>query len=105
MSNLPPAAAPRSGDRARRPALGSPARRVARGAPRVPRAPVGPSRHLVRFLTSDGSLCALKELPLEAGRREYDVLLHLESAGLPAVVAAGLAEVPERKVAILATNT
>ena len=66
--------------------------------------PVGPSRHLVRFLTSDGSLYALKELPLEAGRREYDVLLRLESAGLPAVSPAGLAEVPERSAAILATE-
>jgi hypothetical protein len=66
--------------------------------------PVGPSRHLVRFLTSDGTLYALKELPLEAGRREYEVLLRLESAALPAVAPAGLAEVPERSVAILATE-
>jgi Domain of unknown function (DUF4032)/Lipopolysaccharide kinase (Kdo/WaaP) family len=66
--------------------------------------PVGPSRHLVRFLTSDGTLYALKELPLEAGRREYDVLLRLEAAGLPAVSPAGLAELPERSAAILATE-
>jgi Domain of unknown function (DUF4032)/Lipopolysaccharide kinase (Kdo/WaaP) family len=66
--------------------------------------PVGPSRHLVRFLVVDGALYALKELPLEMGRREYDVLLHLESAGLPAVVAAGIAEAPERDTAILATE-
>ena len=43
--------------------------------------PVGPSRHLVRFLVADRVLYALKELPLEVGRREYDVLLHLETAG------------------------
>jgi hypothetical protein len=66
--------------------------------------PVGPSRHLVRFLISDGSLYALKELPLEAARREYDVLLRLEAAGLPAVVAAALAEAPNRSNAILATE-
>ena len=58
--------------------------------------PVGPSRHLVRFLAADGSLYALKELPLEAGRREYEVLLHLEGAGLPAVAPAGIAESEDR---------
>src|SRR5262245_38847343 len=66
--------------------------------------PVGPSRHLVRFLVADGSLYALKELPLDAGRREYEVLLHLESAGLPAVAPAGIAETQERESAILATE-
>jgi hypothetical protein len=66
--------------------------------------PVGPSRHLVRFLVADGVLYALKELPLEVGRREYEVLLHLESAGLPAVLAVGIAEAPGRETAILATE-
>jgi hypothetical protein len=66
--------------------------------------PVGPSRHLVRFLTADGSLYALKELPLDAGRREYEVLLHLEGAGLPAVAPAGVSESQERRTAILATE-
>jgi Domain of unknown function (DUF4032)/Lipopolysaccharide kinase (Kdo/WaaP) family len=66
--------------------------------------PVGPSRHLVRFLSADGALYALKELPLDAGRREYEVLLRLESAGLPAVAPAGLAEAPERGTAILTTE-
>jgi hypothetical protein len=66
--------------------------------------PVGPSRHLVRFLTTDGSLYALKELPLDAGKREYEVLLHLEAAGLPAVAPAGIAESAERGSAILATE-
>ncbi len=66
--------------------------------------PVGPSRHLVRFLVADGALYALKELPLGAGRREYDVLLRLEAAGLHAVSAVGLAEAPERETAILATE-
>jgi Domain of unknown function (DUF4032)/Lipopolysaccharide kinase (Kdo/WaaP) family len=66
--------------------------------------PVGPSRHLVRFLVANGSLYALKELPLDAGRREYEVLLHLEGAGLPAVAPAGIAESQERRTAILATE-
>ena len=66
--------------------------------------PVGPSRHLVRFLAVDGVLYALKELPLGVGRREYDVLLRLESAGLPAVSPAGIAESPEADTVILATE-
>jgi hypothetical protein len=66
--------------------------------------PVGPSRHLVRFLTADGVLYALKELPLEIGRGEYEVLLHLESAGLPAVKPSGVAEAPQRNSAILVTE-
>ncbi len=66
--------------------------------------PVGPSRHLVRFLVADGVLYALKELPLEVGRTEYEVLLYLESAGLPAVQAAGVAEAPARGTSILATE-
>jgi hypothetical protein len=65
---------------------------------------VGPSRHLVRFLTADGVLYALKELPLEIGRGEYEVLLHLESAGLPAVKPSGVAEAPQRNSAILVTE-
>ena len=66
--------------------------------------PVGPSRHLVRFLISNGILYALKELPLEAARREYGVLLHLENLRLPTVEAAGVEEAPERSSAILATR-
>ena len=66
--------------------------------------PVGPSRHLVRFLVSGGILYALKELPLEAARQEYDVLLHLERLGLPTVHAAGVAETPARESAILVTR-
>jgi len=58
----------------------------------------------VRFLVRDGVTYALKELPLDLARREYDVLRHLESAGLPAVLAVGLAEAPERRTAILVTE-
>ncbi|HEX5825292.1 MAG TPA: DUF4032 domain-containing protein [Candidatus Limnocylindrales bacterium] len=66
--------------------------------------PVGPSRHLVRFLALNGVLYALKELPLAAARREYDVLLHLEGLGLPTVEAAGVAEAPDRATGILVTK-
>jgi len=66
--------------------------------------PVGPSRHLVRFLVTDGTKHALKELPLSAGRREFAVLRHLESLGLPAVRAVGLSEAPERDTAVLITQ-
>jgi uncharacterized protein DUF4032/lipopolysaccharide kinase (Kdo/WaaP) family protein len=66
--------------------------------------PVGPSRHLVRFLLSNGVLYALKELPLGPARREYRVLLHLEGLRLPTVEAAGVAEAPDRDSAILVTR-
>jgi hypothetical protein len=66
--------------------------------------PVGPSRHLVRFLVTDGRKHALKELPLSAGRREFEVLRHLETLGLPSVRAVGISEAPERDTAILITE-
>jgi hypothetical protein len=66
--------------------------------------PVGPSRHLVRFLVSSGILYALKELPLGVARQEYDVLLYLENLGLPSVEPAGVAEAPARDSAILVTK-
>ena len=52
--------------------------------------PVGPSRHLVRFVETDGRRWALKELPARIAAREYAVLRDLESMGLPAVRAAGV---------------
>jgi hypothetical protein len=65
---------------------------------------VGPSRHLVRFLVVDGLTFALKEEPLGVAQSEFDVLRHLEIAGLPAVMAVGLATAPERDSAILITE-
>jgi hypothetical protein len=65
---------------------------------------VGPSRHLVRFLVTDGTKHALKEMPLGAGRREFAVLRHLETLGLPAVHPVGISETPERDSAILITE-
>jgi hypothetical protein len=66
--------------------------------------PVGPSRHLVRFLVHDGLVYALKELPAPVASREFEVLRHLEEAGLPSVRAVGLAERPSQGDAILVTE-
>ncbi len=52
--------------------------------------PVGASRHTVRFVVIEEGIIALKELPLEVGEREYDVLRELETRGAPAVKAVGL---------------
>lgn len=65
---------------------------------------VGPSRHLVRFLVVDGALIALKEEPIDAARREYAVLGHLERVGLPAVLPIGIAEHARLDSAILVTE-
>jgi hypothetical protein len=66
--------------------------------------PVGPSRHLVRFLCIDDRIFALKELPLRVAQTEFDVLRHLEGLGLPAVRPHGLSETPERNSAVLITE-
>lgn len=66
--------------------------------------PIGPSRHLVRFIVRDDITYALKELPLGVAQREYEVLRELETRGLPAVAAVGLAEAPARETAILVTE-
>ncbi|GAA4869908.1 DUF4032 domain-containing protein [Actinomycetospora straminea] len=66
--------------------------------------PVGPSRHLVRFVEVDGTLWALKELPPRIARREFDVLRHLEATGLPAVRPAGLVTQPDHDCSILLTR-
>jgi Domain of unknown function (DUF4032)/Lipopolysaccharide kinase (Kdo/WaaP) family len=66
--------------------------------------PVGPSRHLVRFLVANGLVYALKELPIGVAETEFRVLRHLEEAGLPAVRALGLAERPGDGDAVLVTE-
>jgi tRNA A-37 threonylcarbamoyl transferase component Bud32/DNA-binding transcriptional MerR regulator len=66
--------------------------------------PIGPSRHLVRFLVVDDDLVALKEEPADVADREYRVLNHLERAGLPAVTPIGVARRPEDDTAILVTE-
>ena len=71
---------------------------------RVRELPVGPSRHLVRFLTSGRRTYALKEEPLEVASTEFTVLRHLQTKGLPAVAPVGLAAAPERETAIVVTE-
>ena len=66
--------------------------------------PVGPSRHIVRFLVTESGLIALKDEPLRIAEREYDILRRLEEAALPAVRPMGLAEAPDRESAILVTR-
>ena len=66
--------------------------------------PVGPSRHLVKFVESDGELWALKELPPRIAAREYEVLARLEEMCLNAVQPAGLVLQPAFGTAILLTR-
>jgi tRNA A-37 threonylcarbamoyl transferase component Bud32 len=66
--------------------------------------PVGPSRHIVRFIASASGLVALKELPVHPARREYRVMRQLEALGVPAVEAIGLVERPEEDAAVLITR-
>jgi hypothetical protein len=65
--------------------------------------PVGPSRHLVRFVDADGALWALKELPERIAVKEYTVLRDLEARSLPSVRAAGMVIQPD-DYAILVTR-
>ena len=51
----------------------------------------GLSRHEVRFVSYDGAIYALKEMPADTAEREYDTLRELEDKKLPAVQAAGWA--------------
>jgi hypothetical protein len=66
--------------------------------------PVGPSRHLVRFLVVDDVLIALKEEPGDVAEREYAVLGHLERVRLPAVTPIGIAHQAADETAILVTE-
>ena len=66
--------------------------------------PVGPSRHLVRFVHAGRRLWALKELPAWVAEREYEALREMERRGLPAVRAAGLAIRPDADDAVLITE-
>ena len=66
--------------------------------------PIGPSRHLVRFLVVDGRLVALKEEPIRVATSEFEVLRRLEAAALPAVSPIGVSSWPGHDAAILATE-
>ena len=52
--------------------------------------PVGPSRHLVRFVELEEGIAAVKEAPSRIVQREYDVLRRLEADRLPAVRPLGM---------------
>ncbi len=65
---------------------------------------VGPSRHLVRFVESDGGLWALKELPPRIAQKEFGVLRELESRGLAAIRPAGVVGQASADTAILVTR-
>src|SRR5215211_7707434 len=63
--------------------------------------PVGPSRHLVRFVEADGEVWALKQHTLRVARREFDVLRALEERSLLAVRPAGIVVQPFEDTAVL----
>jgi tRNA A-37 threonylcarbamoyl transferase component Bud32 len=66
--------------------------------------PVGPSRHVVRFVQADSILYALKELPTRVASKEYRVLRELEARQLPSVRAVGVVDQPEGGNSILVTE-
>ncbi len=65
---------------------------------------VGKSRHLVKFVESDDTLWAVKDMPPRLAKHEYDMLRQLEELGLPAVRPAGVVLQPEFESAILVTR-
>ena len=65
----------------------------------------GISRHVVRFVTADGEVFALKEIPERLARREYTVLRRLKHLGTPAVEVLGIVvERPDGLDAMLVTR-
>lgn len=48
--------------------------------------PRGISRHIVRFVRINGVVHAVKEIEEHFARREYELLIQLQSAGIPSVV-------------------
>ncbi len=63
--------------------------------------PVGPSRHLVRFVEIADRLYALKEMPPRVARQEYDVLRELQRRRLPAVAPVGMVEQPHGEAVLI----
>lgn len=66
--------------------------------------PVGPSRHVVRFVQADGLLWAVKELPTRLAVREDVALRCMEDMRMPAVRAGGLVVQPADHTAFLVTE-
>ncbi len=59
---------------------------------RLEELPRGLSRHPVLFINADGVLLALKELPTDTAKKEYDLLTQIEERHLPAVTPIGYAQ-------------
>src|SRR5687767_15864081 len=65
----------------------------------------GISRHVVRFVTSDGTVYALKEINERLARHEYRLLGEFEEEGLPTVSVLGICvDRPHDQEAILVTR-
>jgi Domain of unknown function (DUF4032)/Lipopolysaccharide kinase (Kdo/WaaP) family len=65
----------------------------------------GISRHVVRFVTSDGTVYALKEIDERLARHEYALLTEFEEEGLPTVSVLGICvDRPNDLPAILVTR-
>jgi hypothetical protein len=65
----------------------------------------GISRHVVRFVASEGAVYALKEIDDRLARREYALLTEFAEDGLPAVEVLGVCvERPDEQPAILVTR-
>jgi len=60
---------------------------------RLEELPHGLSRHPVVFVNYDGVLYALKELPLDVAKKEYDLLQQIDERHIPSVIAVGHAQV------------
>jgi hypothetical protein len=73
------------------------------GHPRLVEVPRGLSRHPVLFVNYDGALYALKELPGDVAKKEYDLLRQMEELRLPAVVPVGHArtDTPQAEASVL----
>jgi hypothetical protein len=65
----------------------------------------GISRHVVRFVTSDGTVYALKEIDERLARHEYALLTDFEAEGLPTVSVLGICvDRPHDLPAVLVTR-
>jgi hypothetical protein len=65
----------------------------------------GISRHVVRFVASEGRVYALKEIDERLARHEYALLSQFEAEGLPAVEVLGICiDRPDDQAAILVTH-
>jgi tRNA A-37 threonylcarbamoyl transferase component Bud32 len=73
---------------------------------RLEEVPRGLSRHPVVFVNYDGSLYALKEMPPDVAKKEYDILKQIEDLHLPAVTPVGhvLSQIHESNVSVLLTR-